>query len=263
MAAHDEKISANRRKLFKALSATPVVLTLRPGSALANSSIVQCLADGFASDAGTDDFIAAGSTCGQNDDCFAYKELSYWQVPDQDPISTAAGSDDLRGAVIVETDPVAGVFMTTEGTVVTSRVVKSGGALTIHHGLTAYHGMLTAGRQMLAPGQKISSDSGTSETDKPAYHGMLAGGKDTAANAAEELETICYANIPGSKGFFKLYAGTLEDPQTGLAIAYNTEDVVPYPQRTLNSDAGFQGIRQTCLLSTDPTAASQFSFIKG
>jgi len=262
MAAHNEKISANRRKLFKALSATPVVLTLRPGSALANTSIVQCLADGFASDAGTDDFIAAGSTCSQNDDCFAYKELNYWRVPDQDPISTAAGSDDLRGAVIVETDPVAGVFMTTEGTVVTSRVVKSGGALTIHHGLTAYHGMLSAGSRTLSPSQKIASDSGVSNVDKPEYHGMLTGGK-VQEEATQEVETICYANVPGSRGFFKLYAGTLEDPQTGLAIAYNTEDVLPYPQRTLNSDAGFQGIRQTCLLSTDPAAASQFSFIKG
>ena len=184
-------------------------------------------------------------------------------MPDQDPISKAAGSDDLRAKVIVETDPVNGVFMTTEGTVVSSRVVKSGGGLTIHHGLTAYHGMLSAGKQMLAPGQKISSDSGASDTDKPVYHGMLAGGKDTAANAPEEMETICYANVPGSKGFFKLYAGTLEDPQTGMAIAYNTEDVVPYPARTLNSDAGFQGIRQTCLMSTDPNAASQFTFVKG
>ena len=263
MAAHDEKISANRRRLFKALSATPVVLTLRPGSALANSSIVQCLADGFASDAGTDDFIPTGGTCSQNDDCFAYEELNYWQVPDQDPISQAAGSDDLRGAVIVETDPEAGVFMTTEGTVVSSRVVKSGGALTIHHGLAAYHGMLSAGKQMLTPGQKIASDSGTSSADKPVYHGMLAGGKDTAADAAEEMETICYADVPGQKGFFKLYAGTLEDPQTGVAVAYDTSDVVPYPQRTLNSDAGFQGIRQTCLMSTDPNAASQFTFVKG
>ena len=33
MAAHDEKISQNRRKLFKALSAAPVVATLAPGQA--------------------------------------------------------------------------------------------------------------------------------------------------------------------------------------------------------------------------------------
>jgi len=42
MAAHDEKISTNRRRLFKALSSVPVVMTLRPGSALANSSLYQC-----------------------------------------------------------------------------------------------------------------------------------------------------------------------------------------------------------------------------
>jgi hypothetical protein len=43
MAAHDdEKVSDNRRRLFKALSAAPVVMTLRPGEALANNSAFQC-----------------------------------------------------------------------------------------------------------------------------------------------------------------------------------------------------------------------------
>lgn len=43
MAAHDEKISQNRRKLFKALSAAPVVATLAPGQAAAQASAFQCL----------------------------------------------------------------------------------------------------------------------------------------------------------------------------------------------------------------------------
>lgn len=43
MAAQDNKISGNRRRLFKALSAAPVVMTLRPGSALANASAYQCV----------------------------------------------------------------------------------------------------------------------------------------------------------------------------------------------------------------------------
>jgi hypothetical protein len=42
MAAHDDKISNNRRRLFKALSAAPIVATLRPGEALANNSAYQC-----------------------------------------------------------------------------------------------------------------------------------------------------------------------------------------------------------------------------
>lgn len=44
MAAQDDQISKNRRRLFKALSAVPVVATLRPGEALANSSAFQCVA---------------------------------------------------------------------------------------------------------------------------------------------------------------------------------------------------------------------------
>ena len=42
MAAHDEKISSNRRKLFKALSAAPVVYTLDSGATGANASAFQC-----------------------------------------------------------------------------------------------------------------------------------------------------------------------------------------------------------------------------
>lgn len=44
MSAHEEKISNKRRKLFKALSAVPVVATFGPGEALANTSSIQCAA---------------------------------------------------------------------------------------------------------------------------------------------------------------------------------------------------------------------------
>jgi hypothetical protein len=42
MSSKDDQISSNRRRLFKALSAAPVVATLRPGEALANTSAYQC-----------------------------------------------------------------------------------------------------------------------------------------------------------------------------------------------------------------------------
>ena len=42
MSAPDDKISSNRRRLFKALSTAPVVMTLKPGAALANASAYQC-----------------------------------------------------------------------------------------------------------------------------------------------------------------------------------------------------------------------------
>ena len=45
MAAHKENVSQNRRRLFKALSATPVVATLSPGSAIASHSAYQCAAN--------------------------------------------------------------------------------------------------------------------------------------------------------------------------------------------------------------------------
>jgi hypothetical protein len=43
MASQDDQISDKRRRLFKALSAAPVVATLRPGEALANASLRQCI----------------------------------------------------------------------------------------------------------------------------------------------------------------------------------------------------------------------------
>ena len=42
MAGNDDKVSDNRRRLFKALSTVPVVMTLRPGEALAINSAFQC-----------------------------------------------------------------------------------------------------------------------------------------------------------------------------------------------------------------------------
>jgi hypothetical protein len=45
MSSKDDQISSNRRRLFKALSAAPVVATLRPGEALANTSAFQCIAN--------------------------------------------------------------------------------------------------------------------------------------------------------------------------------------------------------------------------
>lgn len=45
MGTQEDKISSNRRRLFKALSAAPVVATLSPGEALANHSAFQCVSN--------------------------------------------------------------------------------------------------------------------------------------------------------------------------------------------------------------------------
>jgi len=75
MTAHDEKISKNRRRLFKALSTAPVVATLQPGSALAGSTM-QCLANP------TDPLnLSDVSACMVRDpDCWAYEPggKQYW-----------------------------------------------------------------------------------------------------------------------------------------------------------------------------------------
>lgn len=92
MAAHDDKISTNRRKLFKALSAAPVVATLQPGSALANASAFYCaakirtltIADWIpeSSVTGSCATTAVGIEC--TVDGVIYRKLNYWAKSDVD-----------------------------------------------------------------------------------------------------------------------------------------------------------------------------------
>ncbi len=100
MAAHDDQISKNRRRLFKALSAAPVVMTLRPGSALAQGSAFQCLEN----DPPATQFISSTEEmlCDVTDNCSAYADLFFWEIPDVPPQAACA----LQGGeTLVQTDP--------------------------------------------------------------------------------------------------------------------------------------------------------------
>ena len=92
MAAHNENISHNRRRLFKALSTAPVVATLSPGEVLARESSYQCTTKEMPeatikfhkSDPGcmSIDNPAPGQISGAG--CHAYEQRSFW-----DPAITA------------------------------------------------------------------------------------------------------------------------------------------------------------------------------
>lgn len=125
MAAHEDKISKNRRKLFKALSTAPVVVTLSPGSALATQSAYQCLTKavdpmppvGY-------EFHLTDPGC-TNDLCYVYQEKPYWTVSlGTKPIDPAWPQEvkDLVDATIVETQP--GKFITLTGDNVSGLVTK-------------------------------------------------------------------------------------------------------------------------------------------
>lgn len=98
MAAHDDKISTNRRRLFKALSAAPVVATLSPGEALANSSAYQCLynelnARGF--------HRQETPECASGDECYGYGEHSYYDfVNDGQSVEKRGLPAELQGIVV-------------------------------------------------------------------------------------------------------------------------------------------------------------------
>ncbi|MEZ5588005.1 MAG: hypothetical protein R3E46_13110 [Sedimenticolaceae bacterium] len=91
MAAHDDKISTNRRRLFKALSSVPVVMTLRPGSALANSSAYQCLAtarENVGFDPGPVDFAFTQGSAYKYAGPYDYWEIGTPSTPCDLPITT-------------------------------------------------------------------------------------------------------------------------------------------------------------------------------
>ena len=100
MAAHDDKISDNRRRLFKALSAAPVVATLRPGSAVASSSAFQCL--NTTSPALPDNgFHETDPGCSSSDPtCFAYRAWPFYDLGDG-----SATYRDRDGTVSTDPNP--------------------------------------------------------------------------------------------------------------------------------------------------------------
>lgn len=107
MAAHDDKISTNRRRLFKALSSVPVVMTLRPGSALANSSAYQCVTEIAARPDPVNLFHpnTMPGACSDSDLCYAYQERKYWDV-------SGCGYPGIP-KIVVETR--SGVYVTGDG----------------------------------------------------------------------------------------------------------------------------------------------------
>jgi hypothetical protein len=95
MATQDNQISDKRRRLFKALSAAPVVATLRPGQALANSSAFQCLSNPPALDDVDQpvylyDEMPADCTGAPGKDCLAFVARTYWSFED---LKTEANQD--------------------------------------------------------------------------------------------------------------------------------------------------------------------------
>jgi len=107
MAAHDDKISDNRRRLFKALSAAPVVMTLRPGSALANASAYQCAAN--IPDPTTLSYGTETVPVCEGEGCYAYQPRPYWDV-------SGCGYPTVP-QIVVETQP--GTYVTGSGDIVT------------------------------------------------------------------------------------------------------------------------------------------------
>lgn len=114
MAVQNDKVSEKRRRLFKALSAVPVVTTLRPGSALAAQSSMQCAAKNRA------EYPDPETGPGPGTDPLLRAPLTYWILTDADVRKVAVGPfPDLqsRGIDIVESDlPMTIVQITADDT---------------------------------------------------------------------------------------------------------------------------------------------------
>ncbi len=107
MAAHDDNISNKRRRLFKALSAAPVVATLQPGSAFANASAFQCtknIRDNLTLHPGP---VQPGSSQAGP---FLYQYLTHWVFTSYSRVKKSNGSYvSLRGTGISSSQLSAGV----------------------------------------------------------------------------------------------------------------------------------------------------------
>jgi len=100
MTDHDDQISNNRRRLFKALSAAPVVMTLRPGEVLANNSAFQC-AEKIADPAQLPNLEQYGPVTTPG---FLSVELEYFALGTVDPACVLKA---LSGSTVV---PIEGVL---------------------------------------------------------------------------------------------------------------------------------------------------------
>lgn len=117
MAADDDKISTNRRRLFKALSAAPVVATLRPGEVLAGASALQCLDNGSE----TIDAFLKDATRGDTYGRYLYEYHSWWKYG-----SNGIGDcpDVFKNSASRKIVEIAGDYYTFENEKVTGLVNK-------------------------------------------------------------------------------------------------------------------------------------------
>jgi hypothetical protein len=91
MSSKDDQISSNRRRLFKALSAAPVVAAMNPGHALANASAYQCamkLRENPPRPFLTASQVPNGAVPDENGilsvQGYLYRSVKYWVKPDAD-----------------------------------------------------------------------------------------------------------------------------------------------------------------------------------
>ena len=245
MAAHDDKISNNRRKLFKALSAAPVVMTLRPGAALANVSAYQCLAKDTKLD-----FIPASSAevCTGENECFAYQLLTYWEVPSGVSQGRApAGAAASTGADLGWRGDYIGGF-------------NFGGAKAL--------GQATKALGQAAPFDSSCSLWGTTIVEVSSGQFYTLAGDDVSASVAKDGDNLISSSTSGCdfeplsplNGYFLVLVQPVDadgndvSGDSGKAVDIDVAGVYP---ETLRSGT-LQGITQTCLCSIHPDATGTF-----
>jgi len=238
MATQDDKISNNRRRLFKALSAAPVVATLKPGEALAALSSYQCAAnlrDDLTLSTGPE-VVESDDNCYTGPDNFCYEPRVVFEFAG--PLLDSGGSAvDTTG---VDITPSFTVVYADEVPADPGTITETSGAfLLVNEGGGAF---ATDGETL------ISNLSGG------AYF-SVAGGVMTIFNAGL---VACYEATYVVKGLaivgYTTSDGAVDDRYFKIQGVYpegDTTDVV------LNggSAGDYQGITGTCLGSIPVTAS--------
>ena len=194
MAAHDEKISTNRRRLFKALSSVPVVMTLRPGSALATSSAYQCLATARENVGFSPGPVDYGFS---QDSAYKYAgPYDYWEI---NPSAASTPCDLPMSVYIVKRD---GKFYDDRGIEIASPLPfsESGGFLVFPAGVTADNACYTVQK-------KLGYFAIVGNADMADMHITETGVVPITNNGTQGITGTCMTSLVGAGRYTSLNGG--------------------------------------------------------
>lgn len=241
MAAHDETISQNRRKLFKALSAAPVVATLAPGQAAAQQSAFQCLLKIAGENPSDPQMLPpslrpdAGMACADGD-CFAYLPVPKWDIVNPPPVVNPGSSK-----MCPVTHPLLGKTL--------AAVPTTGTADPGTYGNFVFMDVAT----------------GTPVTEQNLIQYDPSTDPSSINILEEDLSGTCLVGLVPSGNAYVLVESVVNNDRTDWSLTapprLATQWTAPGPGGS--KPDGVYGITATCIVSVHPGVGTNYVFLKG